>query len=170
VSADVELPVLVVDEGVLPSWAYGVGASAGVRVRRLQLLLTGILWLPETGDLGGPSFSAKYERYTGELSGCYGLSWGSFELAPCLLARLEDVAARGTGMYVTSQHAAGQWLSVGAAAKVRWSLGPWAALFVRPSVAFATFRPTFAIDGAPPASYRIPAAAVGFDLGCEWIL
>jgi hypothetical protein len=61
------------------------------------------------------------------------------------------------------------WFEVGLGARAEWSVAPWAAIFVRPSVAFATSRPTFAIDGVG-SLYRVPAAAVAIELGCEWIL
>jgi hypothetical protein len=166
---DLELPLLAVDAGILPSWAYGLGVSAGVRVRRLQIAVSGVLWLPQDTGSGEGTYGAHYDRYTGQLSGCYGVPFGRFEVGPCLLVRLEDVTARGSGPRVAPESRPIAWLSVGAAARARWSIAPWAALFARPSVLFATSRPTFAIDGVGPL-YQVPVAAVSLELGCEWIL
>jgi hypothetical protein len=60
------------------------------------------------------------------------------------------------------------WLALGVAARAEWSLRGWAALFLRPSLTLATSRPNFAIDGVGPV-YQVPLAAVGVQIGCEWI-
>ncbi len=166
--ADLELP-LVVDSGVLPSWAYGLGLGAGVRGHHVQIVLAGLLWLPQTADPAGTPYSIRYARYTGELSACYGWSLGPFEAGPCMLARLEDVSARGTGPDILTSTGQRAWMTVGIAANARWSLGAWMALYVRPGVAFATTRPPFSIAGIGPL-YQVPIAAVAFNIGWEWIL
>jgi len=170
-SADFELPILAVDDSVLPSWGYGLGVGAGVRIRHVQLKLSGRLWLPPDRRANAGAYTVRYvSRYTGELSGCYGVPHGPFEIGPCLLLRLENVTASATGPEVTPASRSTQWLAVGLAVRARWSLVPWAALFARPSLAFATSRPSFVIDGVNPPIDRAPVAAVALDLGCEWIL
>jgi hypothetical protein len=111
-----------------------------------------------------------YERRTGELSGCYGWRAGPFELGPCVTLALEDIKASGKGPYVTPHSPDTFWLTVGLGARVRWSPVPWTAFFVRPTVAFSTSRPSFEIDGVGPSLYQVPLAAVGINIGCEWIL
>jgi hypothetical protein len=166
-SAALQVPVLAVDEGVLPSWAYGVGIAAGVRVGRLRLMLAGLLQLPQN-DASTSPYAARYRRRTGELSGCYAWPYGHLEVGPCLTTTLEDVSADGSGPEVTDGSGHVSWLTLGLAARVAWALGGWAALFLRPSLTFTTSRPTFAIDGVGPL-YRVPVAALGVQMGWEWI-
>jgi hypothetical protein len=167
-SADVELPLLSMDDGVLPGLAYGLGASAGIRVSRVQAMLTGVLWLPQESGAAGSPYVVRYVRYTGELSGCYGWPLSRLEVGPCVLMRLEDVTGSGSGPEVVGQTGNSVWVGVGMAARARWSLNSWMALFARPSVTFATSHPTFAITEVGPL-YRVPIAAVAFDIGSEWI-
>jgi hypothetical protein len=160
----------VADEGVLPSWDYGVGVGAGVRVARVQLKAAAVLWRAQDRGSGDGTFGARYTRYTGELSGCYALPVGPLAVGPCVLLELEGVTVRGSGPQVTPKASQTVWLAAGVAARARWSIASWAALFVRPSVTFATSRPIFAIDGVSRPLYQVPAAAAAFELGCEWIL
>jgi hypothetical protein len=155
------------DEGILPSWAYDVGVGAGLRVSRVRVMLAGILWLSQSGTDATP-YEATYTRRSGELSGCYVWSRGRLEAGPCLTMRLEDVTAQGAGPDVVGGPGHASWLAVGVAARAGWSLDRWVALLLRPSFTFTTSRPTFAIDGVG-ALYKVPLAAVGVDLGCEWI-
>jgi hypothetical protein len=162
--------VLAVDEGMLPSWAYGVGVAAGVRLRGLRLMLAGLLWLPQKSDTTPSSpFAVSYERRSGELSGCYAWTNGRFEVGPCLTVTLEDVTAGGSGPQVAGGPGHVDWLTVGIAARGEWSFSGWGALFLRPSLTLNTSRPTFAIDGVGPL-YQVPLATVGVEVGCEWIL
>lgn len=165
-------PFFALDEGILPSWAYGVGLGAGVRLNRLEALLTAALWLPqsESGDASASAYVGHYERRTGELSTCYGWPLGRFELGPCVTLALEDVKATGKGPYVTSHSPETLWFTAGLGVRARWSPRPWTAIFVRPGVAFSTSRPSFEIDGVGPPLYQVPVAAVGINIGCEWIL
>jgi hypothetical protein len=168
-----QAPVLRVDAGVLPSPAYGLGIGARVRVSRVMVGLAGALWLPQSASAGG-AFAASYQRRSAELSGCYGWSSGRFEVGPCLMMTLEDVTANGSGTDVVGQPGEVGWLTLGAGAQAGWMVTGWAALFLRPSVRLNTSRPTFAIDGVGPLFvgplYRVPLAAAGVEMGCEWIL
>jgi hypothetical protein len=166
-SAALQVPLLAIDEGVLPSWAYDVGIAAGVRVGRVRLMLAGLLQLPQN-DASTSPYVARYHRRIGELSGCYAWPYGHLEVGPCLTTTLEDVSADGSGPEVTDGSGHVSWLTLGLAARVAWALGGWAALFLRPSLAFTTSRPTFAIDGVGPL-YRVPVAALGVQMGWEWI-
>jgi hypothetical protein len=166
-SAALQVPLLAVDEGILPSWAYGIGIGAGVRVGRVRLMLAGVLQLPQN-DANISPYVARYQRRAGELSGCYAWAYGQFEVGPCLIATLEDVTAAGSGPEVTGEPGHVSWLMVGVAARAAWALGGWAALFVEPSLTFTTSRPTFAIDGVGPL-YQVPIAALGVQMGWEWI-
>jgi hypothetical protein len=161
------VPLLAVDEGILPSWAYGVGIGAGVRVGRVRLILAGLLQLPQSDTSSSP-YAARYQRRTGEVSGCYAWPYGQFEVGPCLTATLENVTADGSGPEVTGGSGHVSWLTLGLAARVAWALGGWAALVLRPSLTFNTSRPTFAIDGVG-ALYQVPVAALGVQIGWEWI-
>jgi hypothetical protein len=167
-SPALQAPLLAVDEGILPSWAYGVGIAAGIRASRLQVMLSGLLWLSQSGFDASP-YGATYTRRSAEVSGCYTWPRGSFDVGPCLALTLEDVTARGTGPAIVGGPGHASWLTVGLAARAAWAMRRWAAFFVRPSLAFTTSRPTFAIDGVGPV-YHVPLAAVGIDIGCEWIL
>jgi hypothetical protein len=170
IAVAIDAPLLTLDEGVLPSTAYGIGAAAGIRLYRLQLMVSGVLWLTQSGNASVASqYEGSYERRSGELSSCYSLRFGRLEVGPCVTTTLEDMTARGSGPDVVGQTGHTSWLTVGLAARAQWVALGWAALFLRPRLAFATSRPTFAIDGVG-SLYRIPLAAVGIDLGCEWIL
>jgi hypothetical protein len=162
-----QVPVLVSDAGVLPSPAYGLGAGVGVHVRRLQVMLSGILWLSHY-DAGATPYAATYQRRTGDLSGCYSWRYGPFEGGPCLMVTLEDVTADSSGADVMDRQGRVSWLTVGLGARAGWSLAAWEVLFLRPTVSFTTSRPTFAIDGFG-ALYKVPLTAVGVELGSEWI-
>jgi hypothetical protein len=169
-SAVVGGPFLAVDAGVLPSLAFGVGAGAGLRVDRFEALLTGVLWLSQSAGAAESSpYAVSYVRRSGELSSCYAWNLGRFELGPCLTLALEDVTGRGSGPEVVGQSGHIDWMTVGLAARARWSPAHWAALFLRPGLTFNTSRPTFTIDSVGPL-YHVPLASVGLDAGCEWIL
>jgi hypothetical protein len=157
-----------VDEGVLPSWSYGLGVAAGIRVSRVEVILGGVLWLSQSGTDASP-YGANYTRRSGEVAGCYAWRKGAFEAGPCLRVTLEDVGADGTGPNVVGSSEHTTWLTIGVAARAEWQLSGWADLFVRPSLSFTTSRPTFAIDGVGGV-YHVPLAAVGVQMGCEWIL
>jgi hypothetical protein len=156
-----------VDEGTLPSWAYGAGLAVGVRLSHVRLMVAGRLWLTQTATAG--AFEASFQRWSGELSGCYDFLQGRFDLGPCALMTLEDVTAHGRGPQVTDGPGHHDWLTLGLAVRGGWSPASWASVFLRPSLTFTTSRPTFAIEGVGPL-YRVPVATVGVDLGCEWIL
>jgi hypothetical protein len=166
-SPALEAPFLAVDAGVLPWLVFGMGVGVGVRVNRLRVRLAGLLWLPQSGG-GAAPYEATYERRTGELSGCYSWSGGSFEVGPCLTVSLEDVTSSGSGPDVAGASGHVRWLTMGLAARAGWSLRRWAALFVRPGLTFTTSRPTFTINGVGPL-YQVPFAAGGAEVGCEWI-
>jgi hypothetical protein len=156
-----------VDDGNLPLWAYGLGVAAGVRFSRLEVTLGGVLWLPQS-SANANLYGATYTRRSGEVAGCYALHKGAFEAGPCLTMTVEDMTASGTGPDVVAGPGHTTWLALGVAARAEWSLRGWAALFLRPSLTFATSRPIFAIEGVGPV-YQVPLAAVGAQLGCEWI-
>jgi hypothetical protein len=144
-SPAVRLPVLVSDEGVLPSAGYGLGLGAGVRVSHLLIMLSGIVWLSQS-QTGTSPYAATYQRRTGELSGCYSWQYGQFEGGPCLMTTFEEVTADGSGGGVVDRQGHVSWLTL----------------------SFTTSRPTFAIDGVGPL-YKVPLAAVGVQIGSEWI-
>ena len=166
-SLAVRVPVFVSDEGVLPSAGYGLGLGAGVRVRRLLIMLSGVVWLSQS-EAGASLYAATYQRRTGELSGCYSWQYGQFEGGPCLTTTFEDVTADGSGGGVVDRQGHVSWLTLGFGARAGWSLARWATLFLRPIVSFTTSRSTFAIDGVGPL-YKVPLAAVGVQVGSEWI-
>jgi hypothetical protein len=131
-------------------------------------MLAGWLWLQQDSE-GASPYVGTYTRRTGELSGCY--TWplrGPFEVGPCLTLALEDVTVRGGGPDVAAESGHAIWPTLGAAARVEWSLGRWVALFVRPGMTFAPARPTFAIHGVGPV-YEVPVAAFDVNIGSEWI-
>jgi hypothetical protein len=166
-SPAVRVPVLVSDEGVLPSAGYGLGLGAGVRVSQLLIMLSGIVWLSQS-ETGTSPYAATYRRRTGELSGCYSWQYGQFEGGPCLMTTFEDVTADGSGGGVVDRQGHVSWLTLGFGARAGLLLTRWATLFFRPIVSFTTSRPTFAIDGVGPL-YKVPLAAVGVQVGSEWI-
>jgi hypothetical protein len=131
-------------------------------------MLAALIWLPQSGTDANP-YGADFVRRSGELSGCYGWGVGRFDVGPCLTAKLENVTADGTGPEIVDEPGHATWLTLGLAARVGWSLRPWVALFLRPSLMFTTSRPAFAIDGVG-SLFRVPLASAGVELGCEWIL
>jgi hypothetical protein len=163
----VRLPVFASDEGVLPSAGYGVGLGAGVRVSQLLIMLSGVVWLSQN-EAGASPYAATYQRRSGELSGCYSWRYGQFEGGPCLMTTFEDVTSDGSGGGVVDRQGHVSWLTLGFGVRASWLLARWAALFLRPTVNLTTSRPTFAIDGVGPL-YKVPLAAVGLQVGSEWI-
>jgi hypothetical protein len=161
------LPVLITDAGVLPSVGYGIGLGLGARVRQLRLMLSGVLWLSQDDGSKSP-YAATYQRRTGELSGCYAWQYGKLEGGPCLIMTLEDVTADSTGPNLVDSQGHVSWLTMGLGAHVGFSPARLLTLFLRPSVSLTTSRPTFAIDGYGPL-YKVPLAAVGVEVGSEWI-
>lgn len=163
-----ELPVLSIDEGAMPTLAFGVGAGVGAHVRRLSLSLSARAWLPEDDRIQARgAYGAYYTRFTGSLSGCYAWPVGAFEIAPCLVVNLEVMTAHGSGPTVSGATGFGEWWTVGAGIRARWSLASWSALFLRPSVAFATSRPAYSIGDVGPV-YRVSLATFGVNLGSDW--
>ena len=110
------LPVLVSDEGVLPSAGYGLGLGAGVRVGQMLIMLSGVVWLSQN-EAGASPYAATYQRRTGELSGCYSWQYGQFEGGPCLMTTFEDVTADGSGGAVVDRQGRVSWLTLGFGAR-----------------------------------------------------
>jgi hypothetical protein len=81
---------------------------------------------------------------------------------------LEDVTADGSGSDVVDRQGHVSWLALGLGLRAGLSLSRLVTLFLRPTVSFTTSRPTFAIDGVGPL-YKVPLAAVGVEMGSEWI-
>lgn len=131
-------------------------------------MVSGVVWLSQDEAVGASPYAATYQRRTGELSGCYSWRYGQFEGGPCLMMTLEDVTAEGSGRAVVDRQGHVSWLTLGLGARAAVFLTRWAALFVRPTAAFTTSRPTFAIDGVGPL-YKVPPAATGVQVGSEWI-
>jgi hypothetical protein len=156
------------DEGILPSSAYGLGVAAGIRVGHVQVMLAGVLWQTQSSTYASV-YGANYTRRSGEVAGCYAFRKGPFEAGPCLTMGLENVTAAGSGPEIMGGPGQATWLTVGLAARAEWSPFDWGALFLRPSLTLTTSRPTFAIDSVG-ALYQVPLAAVGVQIGCEWIL
>ena len=117
-SPAVRVPVLVSDEGVLPSAGYGLGLGAGVRVSQLLIMLSGIVWLSQS-ETGTSPYAATYQRRTGELSGCYSWQYEQFEGGPCLMTTFEDVTADGSGGGVVDRQGHVSWLTLGLGARAR---------------------------------------------------
>lgn len=134
---------------------------------QLLIMLSGIAWLSQS-EAGTSPYAATYRRRTGELSGCYSWQYGQFEGGPCLMTTFEDVTADGSGGGVVDRQGHVSWLTLGFGARAGWLVTRWATLFLRPIVSFTTARPTFAIDGVGPL-YKVPPAAVGLQIGPEWI-
>ena len=161
------LPVLIADAGVLPGAGYGIGLGVGVRTSHLRVMLSGELWLSQGAGDASP-YAATYQRRTGELSGCYAWQHGKFEGGPCLIMTLEDVTADSSGTSIVDSQGHVSWLTMGLGAHVGYAPARLLTLFLRPSVSLTTSRPTFAIDGYGPL-YKVPLAAVGVEVGSEWI-
>jgi hypothetical protein len=163
-----QLPILTVDAGDLPSLAYGLGLGAGLRLGRAELLLAGVIHLPQ--DQVGTSLyadGARYDWRSAVLSSCYGWRFGSFEASPCVAFKVENVTASASGPDITQSQSDVVWLTVGAAGRANWFFRDWGALFIGPNVMLATSRPTFIVDGVGPI-YKVPPASLGVDMGCEW--
>jgi hypothetical protein len=163
-----EAPLFAVDQGMLPSAAYGFGVAVGIRANRVRLMLTGLLWVPQDSS-GAGLYTSSYDRRSGELSACYGWPIGPFDVGPCATLTLEDVSAHGTGPEIVGADGHASWLTIGVGARAGWSIQRWAQVFLRPRLALSTSLPTFAIDGVG-SLYQVPLVSVGVDLGCEWIL
>jgi hypothetical protein len=163
-----QAPLLAVEAGVLPSWSYGIGVGAGIRVDRIQVMLAGVQWLSQSGTEAAP-YGATYDRRSAEVSACYSWQKGPFQVGPCLALALEDASGSGSGPGVVGGPGHVDWLALGAAARGQWSILDWAVLFLRPGVTFATSRPRFAIDGVG-SLHQVPLAAPAVEVGSEWIL
>jgi hypothetical protein len=139
-----------------------------VRTNHIRLLLTGLLWAPQSSTGAGP-YTGSYDRRSGELSACYGWALGAFNAGPCATLAIEDVSAHGGGPEIVGADGHATWLTIGVAGRAGWPIQRWAQVFLRPRLAFSTSRPTFAIDGVGSV-YQVPIVSGGIDLGCEWIL
>ncbi|HYQ46793.1 MAG TPA: hypothetical protein VER11_32710 [Polyangiaceae bacterium] len=163
-------PELRTDIGVLPDASYGIGLGAGARHDAWRFLIAGTLWLAQDYEPGSfVGYSAHFRRMSGELSACHGFQIAGFELAPCLLFTVDDVAARGSGVGISSSNPHTAWLSIGAGLQGLWSLGSRAALVFGVNGRAATSRPRFVSDGVGEIS-QVGPAALGIVLGCEWLL
>jgi hypothetical protein len=163
------VPLFGIDLGVLPQPSYGTGLALGMDYASWRVLVGGSFWLPQSIPAPTfPGFGAKTQRLSADLQGCHGWQVGRFELGPCLVARLEEVAARGYGPGVVSQARRPVWLSVGAAATGAWHLHQSASLVVSVDGRFSTSRPRFVIDGVGEL-HRVAPAAGGVTVACEWI-
>jgi hypothetical protein len=136
-------------------------------VSQLLVMLCGVMWLSQNETSASP-YAATYQRRTGELSGCYSWQYEQFEGGPCLMIALEDVTADSSGSNVVDRQGQVSWLALGLGVRAGLSLTRLVTLFLRPAVTFTTSRPTFAIDGFGPL-YKVPLAAVGVEVGSEWI-
>ncbi len=164
------VPELRADVGVLPVPSYGIGLAAGLRHEAWRLLASGTLWLAQDYEPGPfVGYGAHFGRASGELSVCRGWQFGDFELGPCLLLSLDDVAARGTGVGISSTNPRTAWLSVGAGFQALWSLNHNLALVLGVNGRVATSRPSFVSESVGPIA-QVGPAALGVVLGCEWIL
>ncbi|HYQ01527.1 MAG TPA: hypothetical protein VER96_22795 [Polyangiaceae bacterium] len=163
-------PELRTDIGALPNAGYGLGFGAGARHDAWRFLISGTFWLAQEYQPGPfVGYGAHFGRMSGELSGCHGFQVAGFELSPCLLFTVDDVAARGTGTGISSSNPRTAWLSVGAGLQGLWSLGRQAALVFGVNGRVATSRPRFVSEGVGEIS-QVGPAAVGVVLGCEWLL
>jgi hypothetical protein len=161
----------MLDAGILPSWGYGLGVAAGLRLTHVRVMVGGALWLSQGGTEQSP-YGADFTRRTGDLSGCYVWPLGQgahLELGPCVTMTLQNVTSSGTGPELRGGPGNATWVTAGLAARAGWSLTRWASLFLRPSLTFSTSRPTFVIDGVGPI-YQVPVGAFGVEAGWEWIL
>lgn len=158
-------PVLATDFGLLPSWAAGIGAGLGWRRERLQLVASGLYWLPRWIHAdANDAFSGRYTRGTVELAACYTWRWGAFELGPCAQTRVEHVRSRGRGPYVVSNTGRATWMTAGPGAVASWSVWRYTTLFARTALTFSTVRPTFEIAGVG-AVHRVALLTPGLELG-----
>ncbi|HET7543211.1 MAG TPA: hypothetical protein VFK05_25230 [Polyangiaceae bacterium] len=163
------VPELRTDIGVLPNASYGLGLGVGMRHDAWRFLLSGSLWLAqnyESDEFVG--YGAHYGRVSGELSACHGFHMTAFELAPCALVWLDDVAARATGVGVSSTNPRTAWLSLGAGLQGIWSLGRHAALVFGVNGRVATSRPRFVMESVGEIS-QVGPVALGVALGLEWL-
>ena len=161
-------PELRVDMGVLPNPSYGMGLGAGLRHDAWRFLLSGALWLAQDYEPGPfVGYGAHFGRVSGELTVCRGWQFGEFELAPCVLLSLDDVAARGTGVGISSTNPRTAWLSMGAGVQGLWSLGRSAALVFGVNGRIASSRPHFVSDSVGEIA-QVGPVALGVVLGCEW--
>lgn len=165
----VDAPSFTVDSGVLPFAGYGVGAGVGIHVGRLEIKVAGSLWLDQNATLASEAYHGTFVRQSGEVFGCYSWRRGPFDVGPCLLARVENVVARGSGPDIVSRSGHATWLALGAAVQARWFLNDWAAIFVAPSAAISTSHPAFTLDGVGVV-HRVSFGRVSATLGWEWVL
>jgi hypothetical protein len=163
------IPLFRFDLGVLPRPSYGTGLALGIGYESWRVLVGGALWWPQSIPAPGfPGFGAKTHRLSADLQGCRGWQVGRFELAPCLVVALENVAVRGYGPGVVSHLRRPAWLSVGGEAAGSWHLHDFASLVMSINGRFSTSRPHFVIDGIGEL-HRVPLVAAGATIACEWI-
>jgi hypothetical protein len=164
------VPELRADIGVLPEPSYGIGLAAGLRYETWRVLVSGTFWRAQEYAPGAfVGYGAHFGRVSGELAGCRGFRFTNFELSPCLLLTLDDVAARGTGVGIASSNPRTAWISLGAGLQGLWFLNRGAALVFGINGRIATSKPRFVSESIGEIS-QIGPAALGAVLGCEWLL
>jgi hypothetical protein len=165
----VRVPELRLDFGALPAVSYGIGLGAGLRYEAWRFSLSGSWWLAqdyESNEFVG--YGAHFERLSAALSTCRGFRLTAFELAPCALVWLDDVAARGTGVAISSTNPRTAWLSLGVGLQGIWSLGRRAALVFSVDGRVSTARPRFVSESIGEI-YQVGPLALGVALGVEWL-
>jgi hypothetical protein len=164
------VPVGSFDLGPLPDPALGLGIGVGVRIDAFRVALSGRISERQHVDAPEalPESGAELDRFTAELSGCYGLRARAFEVAPCLVAALEFVTAQGKGEGFSPQSARAAWPALGIGAVGHWY--PWESLAIFAGVTgyVELARPRLVIEGLGQIAELGPVAA-GAVIGAEWI-
>lgn len=163
-------PLLGVDLGPLPVPRPTLGFAFGLRGRPWQFTLGARLSLGQTVHSSGtPAYTAELGRSTAELRGCYAVHWKQFDVAPCLLATLDRLTARGAGQGVSSQTRHAAVFAAGAGAVARWEALRSVALIVSLGAQLQASRPHIVIDGVGEIDQLAPFA-VTVSAGPEWSL
>jgi hypothetical protein len=147
-----------------------LGVGVGARYASWRFLASGRISAEQTVNAPAPNNAAgaELDRWTAELSACYGWRFDAFELAPCVAGALEHVTARGFGEDVVPQAARRAWPALGGGAVMHWYPSESFAFFLGITGYVELSRPELVIEGLGSVGDLEPAA-LGAAIGAEWI-
>ena len=169
----VQLPLLTLDIGPLPSTSLGLGAGAGVKIHDVRVVAIGRYYAPVT--LRSSDFtaaSAEIRRLSAELWTGYGLRSGAFEIAPCVTGALEHYTARGAGEFVAPRTARALVFGIGGGIAADLHVLDWLAVSGTAALRAETSRPRVVVDdlGEEGRVGRTEPVQMSFALGLTGIL
>ncbi len=165
------LPFGALSVGPLRQPSLGLGLAAGASFERWRVLAEGTLWSRQHATATNllDEYGADLARFSIGLRGCRNLSSGRFELAPCLMASLQHLSARGNGAHVTPLSNDATWIAAGVGLRLGVRVAPWLRLVAGVDGEVETSRPEIGIADIGSVERLLPVAAT-ITVGPEWIL